>query len=240
MRSRAKDIAANVRRANVNVGVVMPDVSPRKSIAISRQHGSGGSYIAQAVAERLGFRYFDREMLRIVAEYLSEHGSNKDAHAAESWFDRLGTPFALGSLETGYVPPAATVLYEGEIVGIEERLIREIVDDHVGVIVGRGAAQLLRGHPRLLTVFVHAPEPWRVDRVQQVYKTADRAQALRMVRQSDQERTRFIRKVANLEWTDPCCYDLAINSKTLGFDAAVDLLVRLATATTREAATTGV
>jgi cytidylate kinase len=185
-------------------------------------------------------RYFDREMLRIVAEYLSEHSSKKDGQPADSWFERLGSFFALGSLDTGYVPPSPTVLYEGEIVGIEDRLIREIVDDHVAVIVGRGAAQILRGRPDVVTVLIHAPEQWRVDRVQQVYKTADRAEALRMVRQSDQERTRFIRRVAEVEWADARCYDLAINSMTLGFDGAVDLIVRSVTATRAEATTIGV
>jgi cytidylate kinase len=218
----------------------MPDAPIGKTIAISRQLGSGGSYIARAVADRLGFRYFDREMLRIVAEYLNEHGSTKEGQAGDSWFERLGTLFALGSLEADYVPPSPTVLYEGEIVRLEERLIREIVDEHVAVIVGRGAAQILRGHPRVVTVFVHAPEQSRVDRVQQVYKTADRAQALRMVRQSDQERSRFIRAVAKVEWTDTCCYDLAINSTTLGFDAAVDLIVRSVTATVGDTASTRV
>ena len=218
----------------------MSDVPHRKSIAISRQQGSGGSYIGRAVAERHGLRYFDREMLRIVAEYLSEHSSTKDAQPGDSWFERLGTLFALGSLDTGYVPPSPTVLYEGQIVGIEDRLIREIVDNHVAVIVGRGAAQILRGRPGVVTVFVHAPEQWRVDRVQQVYKTADHAQALRMVRQSDQERTRFIRSVAEVEWADPRCYDLAINSMTLGLDGAVDLIVRSVTARSVEATTIGV
>ena len=215
----------------------MSDVLPRKSIAISRQQGSGGSYIGRAVADRLGFRYFDREMLRIVAEYLREHSSTKDEPSGSSWFDRLGPLFAIGSLEAGYVPPSPTVLYESEIGGIEERIIREIVDDHAAVIVGRGAAQMLRGHPRVVTVIIHAPEQWRVDRVQQVYKTADRAEASRMVRQSDKERSRFIRTVADVEWTDACGYDLAINSMTLGLDAAVDLIVRSGTATIADSAT---
>jgi cytidylate kinase len=122
------------------------------------------------------------------------------------------------------------VLYEGELVGIEDRLLREIVAEHVAVIVGRGAAQTLRGRADVMTVFIHAPEQWRAERVQQIYKTADHAQALRMVRQSDTDRTRFIRSVANVEWADPCCYDLTINSMTLGFDGAVDVIVRSVTA----------
>ena len=216
----------------------MSDLPNTKCIAISRQQGSGGSYIGRAVAERLGFKYFDREMLRIVAEYLKEHEQgSKDEPSGDSWFDRLGTFFSLGSLETGYVPPSPTVLYEGEIVGIENRLIEEIVDDHVAVIVGRGAAQMLRGRPGVVTVFVHAPEQWRVARVEQVYKTSDRTQAARMVRESDQERARFIRRVAEVEWTDPRSYDLAINSMTLGFDAAVDLILRSVTAKSSETTT---
>src|SRR5262245_37469878 len=225
----------------MRAGGLMSDVPNTKCIAISRQQGSGGSYIGRAVAERLGFRYFDREMLRAVAEYLKEHEhDSKDEHRADSWFERLGNVFSVGTLETGYVPPSPMVLYEGEIVGIENRLIREIVDDHVAIIVGRGAAQILRGRPGVVTVFVHAPEPWRVDRVEQVYKTGDRAQAQRMVRQSDQERSRFIRRVADVEWTDARGYDLAINSMTLGFDGAVDLIVRSVTAKSGKAATIGV
>src|SRR5262245_4029220 len=213
-----------------------------KSVAISRQQGSGGSYIGRAVAERLGYRYVDRDMLRTVAEYMSVHqnDSKKDGQPADSWYERLGTFFSLGSLDCGYVPPSPTVLYEGEIVGIENRLIREIVDHHVAIIVGRGAAQMLRGRPGVVTVFVHAPEEWRVDRVQQIYKTVDRAQASRMVRESDQKRTRFIRGMAGSDWTDPRCYDLAINSMSLGFDAAIDLIVRSVTARSAEATTIGV
>ena len=219
----------------------MSQVPNIRCIAISRQQGSGGSYIGRGVAERLGFRYFDREMLRTVAEYLKEHEHDaNDAPLAASWFDRLGTMFALGTFETGYVPPSPTVRYEGELVGIENRLIREIVDVHVAVIVGRGAAQMLRGLPGVVTVFVHAPEQRRVERVQEVYKTADRAEALRMVRKSDQERTRFIRRMAEAEWTDPRCYDLAINSMSLGFDAAVDLIVRSVIARSAEATPIGV
>ncbi len=201
-----------------------------KCIAISRQQGSGGSYIGRAVAERLGFLYFDRAMLRTVAEYLNgrEHGETKDTQPGKSWFDRLAGLLCQGSLEAGYIPPAPAI-YEGDLVGIENRLIHEIADDHVAVIVGRGAAQMLRGRPGAVTVFVHAPEAWRVERVQQVYKTADPAQALRMVRQSDDERTRFIRNVARVDWTDPRGYDLTIDSMMLGLDASVDLIVQSVT-----------
>ena len=93
-------------------GGLMSQVPNIRCIAISRQQGSGGSYIGRGVAERLGFRYFDREMLRTVAEYLKEHEhDSNDEPLAASWFDRLGTMFALGTFETGLfrpLPPCVT------------------------------------------------------------------------------------------------------------------------------------
>jgi len=205
----------------------MTDGPPTTIIAISRQQGSGGSYIGRVVADRLGFRYFDREMLRAAAEYLCEHerSAAADRRPGASWLERLGTFFASGSPDTGYVPPSATAVYDGDVVAIENRLIREIADDRAAVIVGRGAAQILRGRPGVVTVFVHAPEPWRVDRVQQIYQIADRAQARRMVQQSDRERTRFVRQTADLEWADTRLYDIAIDTMTVGLDPAADLII---------------
>ena len=205
----------------------MTDGTATRIVAISRQHGSGGSYIGRAVADRLGFRYFDRELLRAAAEYLNDHESHspQDRQRAASWLERLGAFFASGSPDTGYVPPPATAVYDGDVVGIENRLIREIADAHAAVIVGRGAAQILRARPGVVTVFVHAPESWRVDRVQQVYQIADRAQALRMVQLSDRERTRFIRRTADVEWADLRGYDLAIDAMAVGLDGAVAAII---------------
>src|SRR5690242_21719376 len=94
------------------------------SIAISRQRGSGGAYIGRAVAERLGLRYFDREMLRVAAEYLNgpEHGTKENGG---SWFERFGAALSHACLDTGYVPPSPTALYEGDLCELENRLIRE-------------------------------------------------------------------------------------------------------------------
>jgi cytidylate kinase len=196
------------------------------TVAISRQRGSGGAYIGRGVAERLGLRYFDRQLLRTAAEYFSDRDSAAgDKRRTESWFDRLGGILALGVPDAGYVPPSAAAVYEGELLGLESRLVREIVEDHVSVIVGRGAAQSLREHPRVVTVFIHAPEAFRVARVQQVYEISDPRAALQMVRQSDRDRAAFVRSTADIEWTDARGYDLAIDSSTIGLDAAVDTIV---------------
>jgi cytidylate kinase len=200
-----------------------------RTIAISRQRGSGGSYIGRAVAERLGYRYVDREMLRHAAEYLAANDTESLEAAGASWLDRLSGAIALGTVDFGYLPPPSDVLYEGELFEIEQRLIPEIAERERAVIVGRGAAQLLAGCEEVLTVFVHAPEAWRIARVQQIYSVQDRV-ARQMVRDSDRDRARFTRALADMEWQDVRGYDLAVNTSALGIDAAVEIVMRAADA----------
>ena len=213
---------------------VMPE--PSRTIALSRQRGSGGSYVGRIVAERLGLRYIDREMLRNAAEYLRPQSAEQQLETrASSWFTRLGEAFARGGPDCGYVPPSSDAVYEGELFDIEQRLLLDIMKDHAAVIVGRGAAQTLRGRPGVLAVLVHAPEPWRIARVQQVYGLADPRAAERMVHGSDRDRASFVEAIGGGEWTDARGYDLAVDTAALGFEPAVEIIVRAVRARTEMA-----
>jgi len=204
-----------------------------KTVAISRQRGSGGSYIGRAIADRLSLRYIDRQMLRDAAEYLRTHDPEERVETTGSWWARLGQTLALGVPETGYAPPIETT-YEGELFEIEKKIIKQVVEGQIAaeptVLVGRGAAQTLRGRACVLSVFLHAPEKWRVERTQQIYGLADTAAAERMVRDSDRERARFVKAVAGVNWIDASIYDLTVDTSAIGFDAVVDLIVRAADA----------
>lgn len=194
-------------------------------MAISRQRGSGGTYVGRTLADRLQYRYIDRELLREACEFLrTRDESPQAAAAASSWWSRLGEAFAIGSPDSGYTPPPAEAVYEGELFDIQKKLFQDIAQEHMAVIVGRGAAQTMRGRPGVVSVLLHAPEPWRVERVQQVYRIDDHREALRMVQDSDRERARFIQALADLEWTDVRGYDIVINTAAVGFAAAVDII----------------
>jgi CMP/dCMP kinase len=198
-----------------------------KAIAISRQRGSGGSLVARTVADRLGFRYIDRELLRLAAEYLRT-SSEPVATPPSSWWSRLGQAFASGDADCGYVPPLSDAVYEGELFDIEQRLLAEIVDEQDAVIVGRGAAQSLRGRRGVVSVFLHAPDAHRVERLQRVYQLRDATAARRSMEGSDADRARFIRSLTNAEWTDARLYDLTVDTASVGLDRTADLIVQLA------------
>ena len=198
-----------------------------KTIAISRQRGSGGSRTARAVADRLGLRYVDRELLRLAAEYLRT-STETAATPPSTWWSRLGEAFASGGADGGYTPSLSEAVYEGELFDIEQRLLTEIVDEQPAVIVGRGAAQQLRGRPGVVAVFLHAPEIHRLARVQSVYQLRDEKAARRAIEMSDADRARFIRSLTDTEWTDARMYDLTVDTAAAGLERTADLIVQLA------------
>ena len=202
-----------------------------RTVAISRQRGSGGTFVGREVADRLGLRFVDREMLRIAAEYLQDHDSPAQREQADSsWWSRISQAFALGAPDTHCAPPSVESVYEGDLFMVEERLLREIVDDEATVVVGRGAAQTLRGRTGVLSVFLHAPEPWRISRIQDVYRLADRRAAQQMVHESDRARARFIQSLGEVGWTDVRGYDLALDTAAVTLEEAVNLIVEAARA----------
>ena len=74
----------------------------------------------------------------------------------------------------------------------------------------------------MLSVFLHAPEAWRISRVQDVYKFADRRAAQQMVNDSDRARARFIQTLGALAWTDARGYDLALDTSTVTIEGVVE------------------
>ncbi len=201
---------------------------PIRTVAISRQRGSGGSFVGRTLADRLGYRYIDRELLRDACEYLCARDAQQQEAANTSWWSRIGQTFALGVPDCGYVPPSTETVYEGELFDIQMRLIQEIVDEHQAVIVGRGAAQTLHGRSGVVSVLLRAPESFRIDRVQEIYHLDDRREAQRLVYESDRDRARFIRAIAGIDWTDVAGYDLVIDTAAVGFGTAVEMILRAA------------
>ncbi len=106
-------------------------------ITISRQLGSGGSYLGKCVAKRLGIYYLDREVVRDIAancSYQKNELSAYDEKAARFW-KRLFVPglsyqcFA----SAGIIYPNASNLFE-----MQADIISKAADEKSAVIVGRG------------------------------------------------------------------------------------------------------
>ena len=185
-------------------------------IAISHEMGAGGPEIGQQVAQRLGYRYIDHE---VISDAARRYGllEEKLDHLDES----KPTLFERFDAETRrYITAIQTALYEFA------------QHDNV-VLMGRAGQWLLRGIPHVVRVRVMAPFEVRVKRLAkklagQMGEQTNQRTVMEMVRRDDTEKTGRMRYLYEVDLRDPALYDLVINTEKLSIDAAVDLVATLA------------
>ncbi len=196
-------------------------------LAISRQLGSGGSYIGQGVARRLGLKYVDKEILQRAAEMLGRQDDDLEhleERVATGW-ERITRHLSIGPPDAFFVPPRpASSVYEEDLFRIERQVIRQIASRENCVIVGRAGSFVLREHPGVVRLFVHAPEAWRVELLMKSMTGRSREELSDLVRRTDRDRARFVQAVCGCDWSNACHYDMTIDPARLGLDSAVDLV----------------
>jgi cytidylate kinase len=184
-------------------------------VTIAHLTGSGGPEIGAALAERLGYRYVDREMLSAAAlKYgVGEERLSQLDETKPSLFERF-------DVETRQY-----------ITVLQSALLDAAEEDHV-VINSRGGQILLRGVAHALRVRVIAPFELRVRRVTEkmgarMGETVDYRTTADMVRRSDQEKFGRMRYLYDVDWGDPALYDLVVNTERVSVEAAVEVLASL-------------
>jgi cytidylate kinase len=196
------------------------------AITITRELGSGGAYIAMQVARRLGYAYMDHQILYEAAKELGCHEGeleNRDERLQSFW-DKLIAVFALGAPEGIYIPPPRWISDE-RLIETEKHLLHELASKGPCVIVGRGAFYLLRGQAILFKVFIHAPASSRLRRVLAQYDLKEERVAVEMIDRRDQERGRYIRFCTGLDRFDARNYNMAIDTGTIDFTSASEMIV---------------
>lgn len=194
-------------------------------ITIGREFGSGGREIGRLAAEKLGFAFYDKELIAISAsetkldekiiEELDETTSNRYFYA-----------------RPGDNPPSTgensvfNLSMNDRLFLIQSRFIREIADRESAVIVGRCADYVLRGRPDVIDVFIHAPMDFRVNRAVNKYGL-NPAGAQRTIERNDESRRNYHNYYSNRKWGLASNYTLCIDS-SIGLDTAVDIIVTAA------------
>lgn len=197
-------------------------------ITIGRGMGSGGSYIGQKVAKRLGYAYLDRQILQLAAEELGcEQQEIEDRmERLQSFWDKLIAAFAMGAPD-GIYSPALRWISDEQLIATERRLILELAVKGPCVVMGHGAFHLLRGRAKLLNVFVHAPDSFRIRRIMKIFDVKTEQEAAEMMQRSDQERNQYIRYFTGLDRLDLHNYHLTIDMGVMSFAVAEQMIADL-------------
>jgi cytidylate kinase len=181
------------------------------------------------VAQRLKFRYADRDILHQAA--LRLHVDDSDVapleERVESFWEHLAPLFLFGMTAGPWTQPLPPAITESTLFGIESEIIRNLAARENAVMVGRGAAHVLHGHPGLVSVFVHASEGVRAARLVERLDEPERAHVLDIIRRSDRQRAEFNKSMTGREWTDATQYDLCLDTSTIGLEEACDIIASL-------------
>lgn len=203
------------------------ELTAMRAITISREYGSGGGEVARRLAERLGWKLIDHEVVVEVAKALGVSEAEAEAHDEHAYnaVDRVlyglsALSFSVGSSTAPVSLRTDSDLYEKARRSVVERATKA---GNV-VIVGRGSQVLLAGRRDVLHVRTVAPLPRRVDYVvrrEGLNPVAARARILA----KDRERVRFLQNEHGSDPSDPCLYDLVVNTGDVGVDGTVDLVL---------------
>ena len=195
-------------------------------ICIGRKFCSGGRNVAAIVAEKLGIKVYDRDLLKKAAQ---------NTGFSEQFFDEADeekTRRGFRSLFMNHLSSnglSSNYLSNESIFNMQSEAIRKIHESEDCVFIGRCADYVLRDSDRLLNVFIAADID---DRVARVCRHADESmtpsKALSLIEDIDRKRSSYYNYFTGRTWGDSAVYDLCLNSTTLGYDKCADIIVSLA------------
>ncbi|OGT25846.1 MAG: hypothetical protein A2Z17_01000 [Gammaproteobacteria bacterium RBG_16_66_13] len=209
------------------------------AITISREYGSRGTAIGAAVAERLGWRYVDDDLVFLVAHragiddrtvrgYDQEGFSRLGAFASDcvAMLESLAPPFVgvtVGTPDAPELPVQMERFYSARYLHLVQQMIRALAAHGRVVIMGRGTP------PRTLHVRTVSPREVRIRRVAKD-EALDERQAAKRIRRRDEAVARYLRHYYRVDWDDPLLYHLMLNTGFLGEAEATRLILSVASA----------
>ena len=188
-------------------------------ITVSRQYGSGGHDLAEAIAKRLGIKFYDNQLIDMVVEQQGltrEFVSSNEQAMSSSLLLRMAT-------RDYEAPIDKSLSLDDALFVAQSRVIRRLASEGSCVIVGRCADYVLKDLPRCINIFVHASDDYKVKRAIAEYGL-EPSTALREVTRINRARSSHYQHYTDRHWEDVNNYDLVFDSSTTTADLVVELV----------------
>ena len=190
-------------------------------ITIGRQFGSGGGEAGKLVAERLGYKFYDNEILTMAAE------ASGLSPAAVSRFDEQPGNSLIYSMYMSTIPTGDMLPINQQLAFAQFNAIRVAARQDNCVFIGRCADYVLRQRRDVVDLFIHADMEFRKQRViaaPEVYHiTAENVE--RAIRKQDKKRADYYNFFTHGSWGSADNYHLALDSSYLGIEGVADAIV---------------
>lgn len=192
---------------------------------IGREFGSGGKDIGLALAERLGVKCYDKELLAEAAKesgFCAEIFENHDERPTSSFlYSLVMDTYSFGGYSTA---PFLDMPLNHKVFLAQFDTIKKIAEKESCVIVGRCADYALADNPNCMNIFVHADMDYRAARIaKKMDLSANKARDL--VHKTDKQRASYYNYYTSKKWGDSRSYDLTLDSGRIGVDGCVDMIL---------------
>lgn len=185
-------------------------------ITISREYGSGGRYIGRLVADKLGIKFYDRDLV----EKLSEK-TGLSTEYIENNEQKRGV---LDALNNGCY---YNLTNADELFVQESELIKDVAQNESCVIIGRCSDFILKDNKDVINIFVYSTMENKINRAIEKYGLSKK-DAEKEIENIDKLRSNHYKHYTGKVWGDNDNYDLCINSDTFGVEKAADMICEIA------------
>jgi cytidylate kinase len=195
-------------------------------VTVSRQYGAGGLRVAPALADALGYRFVDREVVEEAARRVGvdpELARDRDERVPDL-IEQLGRALAAASPEFGMSFPPVE---DRTLADATAEVVRALAAAGGYVILGRGGQAVLRDRPDAFHLSLVGSREDRLARVMKSQGLSERESADRLER-TDDERAAYVKRFLGADINDPLLYDCVLNTSRLGIAGAVAAAVAAA------------
>ena len=192
----------------------------KRIITISREFGSGGRFIGEEVAKKLGIAYYDKNIISHIAEksglspeYIKESAelSPKKGMFAYAFAGRDITGKSVEDM-----------VYE-----TQRKVILELADKEPCVIIGSNADYILKDRDDVLNIFIHGDMSEKIQRITRLYNVEEQ-EAVKMMADTDKRRMTNYNFYTEQKWGKASNYTLCLNSSQLGYDRCEAIIIECA------------
>ena len=182
----------------------------KRIITISREFGSGGRFIGEEAAKKLGIAYYDKNIIGQIAEKSGLSPEYIQENAELSPKKGLFAYAFSGRDITG--KSVEDMVYEAQ-----RNIILELAEKEPCVIIGRNADYILKDRDDVLNVFIHGDMLEKIKRITGLYNVKEK-EAVKMMADTDKRRRTNYNFYTDQNWGKASNYTLCLNSSQLGYD----------------------
>ncbi len=182
-------------------------------VTVSIDPGSGGSLVARQVADRLDFDFFNREIIKEIAESVQikpDVIENIEKERLSGVEDLIASCLR------------DTYLWPGMYLEHLEKVLYALGEHGRTVVVGRGGNFILSSEKRF-SIRVTAPMEARVENIAKAFGVPA-AKAKSRIKGRQENRAAFIKKTFHKDVRNPLHYDMVLNTGFMSIGDCTDMI----------------